>query len=104
MALKVLAVCGMGVGTSLLLKIKMEKIFQDLGLDAELDITDIGIANTYDFDVCVTTTSFYSTLRRNVGENDRRYDCIIEMVNVMDDVLLREKISELCKRKGYLPE
>lgn len=100
--MKVLAVCGMGVGTSLLLKIKMEKIFKDLGLDAELDITDIGVAATYDFDICVTTKSFYNTLRRNVGEGDPRYDSIIEMVNVMDENLRREKITEMCKKKGYI--
>ncbi|WP_017557432.1 PTS sugar transporter subunit IIB [Nocardiopsis baichengensis] len=42
--MKILAVCGMGIGTSVLLKANAEKAAQDLGLDAEVEVADIGTA------------------------------------------------------------
>ncbi|QBI53213.1 PTS sugar transporter subunit IIB [Streptomonospora litoralis] len=42
--MKILAVCGMGIGTSVLLKSNAEKAANDLGLDADVEIADIGTA------------------------------------------------------------
>lgn len=42
--MKILAVCGMGIGTSVLLKANAEKAARDLGLDAEVEVADIGTA------------------------------------------------------------
>lgn len=42
--LRILAVCGMGVGTSLLLRMQAEKALKRLGVTADLSITDIGSA------------------------------------------------------------
>ncbi|HET7414439.1 MAG TPA: PTS sugar transporter subunit IIB [Arthrobacter sp.] len=42
--MKIVAVCGMGVGTSVLLKMNAEKVLTDLGLDAEVEAADIGVA------------------------------------------------------------
>jgi len=41
---KILAVCGMGIGTSVLLKSNAERAAQDLGLDADVEVADIGTA------------------------------------------------------------
>ncbi|WP_067962816.1 PTS sugar transporter subunit IIB [Nocardiopsis trehalosi] len=42
--MKILAVCGMGIGTSVLLKSNAERAAQDLGLDADVEVADIGTA------------------------------------------------------------
>ncbi|GAA1752063.1 MULTISPECIES: PTS sugar transporter subunit IIB [Streptomonospora] len=42
--MKILAVCGMGIGTSILLKSNAEKAAKDLGLDADVEVADIGTA------------------------------------------------------------
>lgn len=42
--MKIVAVCGMGIGTSVLLKMNAEKVLQDLGIDAEIEAADIGVA------------------------------------------------------------
>ena len=42
--MKIVAVCGMGIGTSVLLKMNAEKVLQDLGVDAEVEAADIGVA------------------------------------------------------------
>lgn len=41
---KILTVCGMGIGTSILLKMNTEKVLKALGRDADVEAADIGTA------------------------------------------------------------
>jgi ascorbate PTS system EIIB component len=41
---KILAVCGMGLGTGLLLRMQAEKALRQLGVEADLEVADIGSA------------------------------------------------------------
>jgi len=44
--MKIVAVCGMGIGTSVLLKMNIEKVLRELGKDGDVDVeaADIGTA------------------------------------------------------------
>ena len=42
--MKIVAVCGMGIGTSVLLKMNAEKVLTKLGIDAEVEAADMGVA------------------------------------------------------------
>jgi ascorbate PTS system EIIB component len=42
--LKILAVCGMGLGSALVLRMQAEKALKELGLTADLEVADIGTA------------------------------------------------------------
>lgn len=42
--MKIIAVCGMGIGTSILLKMNADKACEQLGIDADVDAADIGTA------------------------------------------------------------
>lgn len=42
--MKILAVCGMGLGTGLILRMQAEKALKQLGLEADLEVADIGTA------------------------------------------------------------
>lgn len=42
--MKIIAVCGMGIGTSVLLKMNAEKVLTQLGIDATVEATDIKTA------------------------------------------------------------
>lgn len=42
--MKILAVCGMGLGSALVLRMQAEKALKELGLSADLEVTDIGTA------------------------------------------------------------
>lgn len=44
MVIKIVAVCGMGIGTSVLLKMNAEKVLTKLGVDADVEAADIGTA------------------------------------------------------------
>lgn len=42
--MKIITVCGMGIGTSILLKINAETVLERLGVAAEVEAADIGTA------------------------------------------------------------
>ncbi|MBG6058045.1 PTS system ascorbate-specific IIB component [Cryobacterium sp. MP_M5] len=42
--MKIIAVCGMGIGTSVLLKMNAEKVLAKLGIDADVEAADMGVA------------------------------------------------------------
>ncbi len=42
--MKIVCVCGMGIGTSVLLKMNAEKALDALGIDGEVEASDIGVA------------------------------------------------------------
>ncbi len=42
--MKILAVCGMGLGSGLILRMQAEKALKELGLQADLEVADIGTA------------------------------------------------------------
>lgn len=42
--MKIVTVCGMGIGTSVLLKMNTEKALRALGVDADVEAADIGTA------------------------------------------------------------
>ncbi len=42
--MKIVAVCGMGIGTSVMLKINIENALQELGIDADVEASDISTA------------------------------------------------------------
>ena len=43
-AVKIVAVCGMGIGTSVMLKINIENALSELGVDADVEASDISTA------------------------------------------------------------
>jgi PTS system ascorbate-specific IIB component len=42
--MRIVTVCGMGIGTSILLKMNTEKALRALGVDGEVEVADIGTA------------------------------------------------------------
>lgn len=54
--MKIIAVCGMGIGTSVLLKMNAEKVLSQLGIDATVEATDMKTARaSSDAQVILTT-------------------------------------------------
>ncbi|MGV8877118.1 MAG: PTS sugar transporter subunit IIB [Rhodoglobus sp.] len=55
--MKIVAVCGMGIGTSVLLKMNAEKVLRTLGVDADVEAADIGVARGMARDAQIVLTS-----------------------------------------------
>lgn len=60
--MKILAVCGFGVGSSMILSMSIQKICTKLGVDAEVENTDISSARGADCDVIFTSAELAEEL------------------------------------------
>ncbi len=63
--MKIIAVCGMGIGTSVLLKINAEKVLKMLGVDATVEAADMATARgaAFDAQVVLTTPELVESLK-----------------------------------------
>ncbi|MFT8362308.1 MAG: PTS sugar transporter subunit IIB [Sporolactobacillus sp.] len=66
--MKILAVCGFGVGSSMVLKMTLDKVVKDLGLDATVENTDISTAKATDADVYFTSAEFEPDLKESTNK------------------------------------
>lgn len=86
--LKVNTVCINGMGSSLILKMTVEKAFQELGIEASVTHVDAGQFNSCHPDVCITTP----TLAKNIGE--RPGMILITTKNFTDKNAMKEKLKD----------
>jgi PTS system ascorbate-specific IIB component len=86
--LKILAVCGMGLGSALLLRMLVEKAVKKLNLDAQVTIADISTARGAgtDADIIVTSAELAERLGTVQGK-------IITIKNYIDVDEMTEKLS-----------
>lgn len=85
--MKILAVCGMGLGTGLLLRMQAEKALKELGIDADLEVADIGTARALAATADLILTS--EELAAQLGQVKPK---IVTIDNFID---LREMVTKL---------
>ena len=64
--MKILAVCGFGVGSSMVLKMSIEKVCKKLGVEADVSNTDINSARSESCDVILTSAELFEELKGSV--------------------------------------
>jgi len=64
--MKIVAVCGFGVGSSLLLKMQIDKAFRELGIDEEAMNADITTAKSTPCDAIFTSVDLEDEMRAAV--------------------------------------
>lgn len=64
--IKILAVCGFGIGSSLILKMNIEKMLKENNIEAEVTNTDIVTAETISCDLIATSEGFKRELEGKV--------------------------------------
>jgi ascorbate PTS system EIIB component len=60
--MKILAVCGMGLGSSMVLKLTLGKVLKQLGLTADVEVSDISSAQSQQADLIVTSAELAERL------------------------------------------
>lgn len=88
--MKILTVCGAGVGSSMMLKVYTQQIIKDENLEATVDATDIGSIDPNSADIIVTTSDFASVLRNTTAK-------VIRIDNLTDKENLRKQLLEAIK-------
>ena len=63
--MKIIAVCGMGIGTSVLLKINAEKVLKMIGVEATVEAADMATASgaAFDAQIVLTTPELVESLK-----------------------------------------
>ena len=64
--MKIVAVCGFGVGSSMVLKMSIEKVVRELGLTATVENTDLSSATSVPADVYFTSQELLVELTKSV--------------------------------------
>ena len=64
--LKVLAICGFGVGTSLILRMNIETVLKKNGIDAEVINADVTTGTSIDCDIIFTSKELYTVIEEKV--------------------------------------
>ena len=81
--MRIVAVCGVGVGSSAILKVNAERALERLGLTADVsasDLAEVAVAAA-DAQVILTSTELADRVREAVG---RSHAEIVEVVNYFD--------------------
>lgn len=90
--MRIVAVCGAGIGTSAILKVNAERALSRLGLSADVTASDLkGVADAAaDAQVILTSTELAGAVRAAIG---RSFAEIVEVVNYFDVEEIGEKLE-----------
>lgn len=88
--ISLLTVCGNGMGTSTIIKIKLKSICKELGVDVKVESCSAGESGSYipAADIIVTTPEWAKMMR--IPEDKK----VITLQNLMDGAALKSKMSE----------
>lgn len=90
--LKIVTVCGAGVGSSMMLRLFTQQILEAEKIEAVVDASDIGSVSPDSYDILITTSDFADVLR-----DSKAY--IIRIDNMMDKQYLKEQLMEAIETK-----
>lgn len=97
--LKILMVCGAGLGSSFAIQMSVESVLEELGVKASLDHSDISSASGSNADIIISGKNFESQFKR--------YDLPMDLIflnRLIDKNEIKEKLVPLLIAKGELSE
>lgn len=92
--IKISAVCGMGLGSGLLVKMGIERVLERNGYgrkDFRVEVADISTARATSPDIFVTTSEFAKSLREVDAE-------VITVRNLFDEKEIEEALMDIFKK------
>ncbi|GKX42038.1 PTS ascorbate transporter subunit IIB [Pectobacterium carotovorum subsp. carotovorum] len=88
--LKVLCVCGCGLGSSFAIEMSAKSVLKKLGIDAEINHTTISEASAFNYDVILTQKIFADILNSDASEDEKKRIIILNKLTDKDEI--EEKI------------
>ncbi|MBW9212910.1 MULTISPECIES: PTS sugar transporter subunit IIB [Terrabacteria group] len=92
--MKILAVCGFGVGSSMVLKMTIDKAIRELNIDAEVENTDLSSAKSMDADVYLTSSELKEELSRNTTKP------VYPIKKYMDKEEVKDALKQYLSERG----
>jgi PTS system ascorbate-specific IIB component len=94
--MKIVVVCGAGVGSSMVLKINIEKALRRLNIEATVEQSDITVAGSMNADLFVTSDTFARLLDEKYGQSDTSNVIVIK--NYIDQEEYITKLEKAIKK------
>lgn len=88
--LKVLCVCGCGLGSSFAIEMSAKSVLQKLGIDAEINHTTVSEASSFKYDIILTQKMFADILNSDASEAQMKK--VIVLNKLTDKREIEEKI------------
>ena len=85
--MKILCVCGLGMGSSLILKMNVEDVLNEVGVKADVEHSDVSSARSENCDYIVTTTELAQSLEGSKGK-------IVICNNLIDKNIIKKSLVE----------
>lgn len=92
--LKIITVCGLGVGSSLILKMTVDSAMAQLGVKCSIEHWDMGTIRSQPCDLIVTTDGF----RKNFSGQDN----VVFVKSIVDVAETKEKLKAYLEQKNLL--
>jgi PTS system ascorbate-specific IIB component len=93
--MKILTVCGSGLGTSFMVEMNIKQILEELGVTGvEVNHSDLSSATPGDADV------FF--LAKDIAEGGAHLGNVVVLDNIIDMDELREKVKQVLQENGLL--
>ncbi|MEM2297707.1 MAG: PTS sugar transporter subunit IIB [Ignisphaera sp.] len=89
-SLRILCICGLGIGSSFILAETVRKAIKLIGLQAKVEVADYSTASIQDADVYITNISFYEKIKKQKPNAK-----IIIVNNYTDYKYIAEQLSKL---------
>ncbi len=96
MTMKVLCVCGCGLGSSFAIEMTAKTVFKNMGIDADIDHTTVSEAGAFKSDIILTQKTFADILKADASEEECKK--IITLQKLTDKKEMESKISDLLGR------
>lgn len=93
--LTVLTVCGVGMGSSLMLRMTVEDVLKRMGIAAKVEATDVSSARGMKADVIIGQGM-------HTEEFEGRAPVVVGITNFMDKDGLQERLTEAFQAEGWL--
>ncbi|MFW5933723.1 MAG: PTS sugar transporter subunit IIB [Actinomycetota bacterium] len=93
--MKVLTVCGVGMGSSLMLRMTVEEVLKRMGVAAKVEATDVSSARGMEADVIIGQGM-------HTEEFEGRAPVVVAITNFMDKDGLEQQLTEAFKAQGWL--
>lgn len=94
--LQVLTVCGVGMGSSLMLRMTAEDVFKRLGVRAKVEATDVSSARSMSPDVIIGQGMHTEAFQG-------RAPVVVAITNFMDKDGLEQQLIEAFEEQGWWP-
>ncbi len=87
----IVTICGCGMGSSLMLRINIEKLLTELGLNGPIEVGDMIAAKGLTGDIMVTTPDILKAL----GDVSKQFKEVVVLSNLVSKMELRQALGPI---------